>query len=102
MAFTDIFIKRPVLSVVVSLLILLIGLKAVTSLGIRQYPKLSNTVITVTTSYPGASPDLMQGFITQPIEQAVASAEGVDYMTSSYVQGTRNNSVDIQLNVCQF
>jgi len=99
MAFTDIFIKRPVLSVVVSLLILLIGLKAVTSLGIRQYPKLSNTVITVTTSYPGASPDLMQGFITQPIEQAVASAEGVDYMTSSSVQGTSTISVYIKLNV---
>ena len=98
MAFTDIFIKRPVLSLVVSLLILLIGLKAATSLGIRQYPKLSNTVITVTTSYPGASPDLMQGFITQPIEQAVASAEGVDYMTSSSVQGTSTISVYIKLN----
>ena len=82
MAFTDIFIKRPVLSLVVSLLILLIGFKAATSLGIRQYPKLSYTIVTITTAYPGASPDLMQGFITQPIEQAVASAEGVDYITS--------------------
>jgi multidrug efflux pump len=99
MAFTDIFIKRPVLSLVVSLLILLIGFKAATSLGIRQYPKLSNTVITVTTSYPGASPDLMQGFITQPIEQAVASAEGVDYITSSSVQGTSTISVYVKLNV---
>ena len=61
MAFTDIFIKRPVLSLVVSLLILLIGFQAATHLGIRQYPKLSNTVVTITTSYPGASPDLMQG-----------------------------------------
>ncbi|CAN5122675.1 MexW/MexI family multidrug efflux RND transporter permease subunit [soil metagenome] len=99
MAFTDIFIKRPVLSLVVSLLILLIGFKAATSLGIRQYPKLSNTVVTITTSYPGASPDLMQGFITQPIEQAVASAEGVDYITSSSVQGTSTISVYIKLNV---
>jgi multidrug efflux pump len=99
MAFTDIFIKRPVLSLVVSLLILLIGFKAATSLGIRQYPKLSNTVITVTTSYPGASPELMQGFITQPIEQAVASAEGVDYITSSSVQGTSTISVYVKLNV---
>ena len=99
MAFTDIFIKRPVLSVVVSLLILLIGLKAATSLGIRQYPKLSNTVITITTTYPGASPDLMQGFITQPIEQAVASAEGIDYITSSSVQGTSTISVYVKLNV---
>ena len=87
MALTDIFIKRPVLSLVVSLLILLIGFKAATSLPIRQYPKLSNTVITVTTVYPGASPELMQGFITTPIEQAVAAAEGVDYMSSSSTQG---------------
>ena len=99
MAFTDIFIKRPVLSLVVSLLILLIGFKAATSLGIRQYPKLSNTVVTITTSYPGASPNLMQGFITQPIEQAVASAEGVDYITSSSVQGLSTISVYIKLNV---
>jgi len=73
MSFTDIFIKRPVLAVVVSLLILLIGLKAAFDLPIRQYPKLTNTVITITTAYPGASPDLMQGFITTPIEQAVAA-----------------------------
>src|SRR5512132_3794839 len=85
MAWTDIFIKRPVLSVVVSLLILLIGFRAATSLPIRQYPKLSNTVVNVTTVYPGASADLIEGFITTPIEQAVASAEGVDYMTSSSV-----------------
>src|SRR5467141_494723 len=99
MVWTDIFIKRPVLSLVVSLLILLIGFKAATSLPIRQYPKLSNTVITVTTVYPGASPDLMQGFITTPIEQAVASAEGVDYMTSSSTQGQSLISVYIKLNV---
>src|SRR6476660_9113491 len=88
MVWTDIFIKRPVLSVVVSLLILLIGFRAATSLPIRQYPKLSNTVVNVTTVYPGASADLIQGFITTPIEQAVASAEGVDYITSSSVLGT--------------
>ncbi len=99
MAFTDIFIKRPVLSLVVSLLILLIGFQAATHLGIRQYPKLSNTVVTITTSYPGASPDLMQGFITQPIEQAVASAEGVDYITSSSVQGLSTITVYVKLNV---
>jgi multidrug efflux pump len=99
MSFTDIFIKRPVLALVVSLLILLIGFKAATSLPIRQYPKLSNTVITVTTVYPGASPDLMQGFITTPIEQAVAAAEGVDYMTSASTQGQSLISVYIKLNV---
>ena len=98
MAFTDIFIKRPILSLVVSLLILLIGLDSGLHLPVRQYPKLSNTVITVTTSYPGASPDLMQGFITTPIEQAVASAEGIDYMTSQSVQGTSTISVYMKLN----
>src|SRR5712675_1502753 len=98
MIWTDIFIKRPVLAVVVSLLILLIGFRAATSLPIRQYPKLSNTVVNVTTVYPGASADLIQGFITTPIEQAVASAEGVDYMTSSSVQGTSTIQVYIKLN----
>src|SRR5215213_6530722 len=98
MVWTDIFIKRPVLSVVVSLLILLIGLRAATNLPIRQYPKLSNTVVNITTVYPGASPDLIQGFITTPIEQAVASAEGVDYITSSSVLGTSTIQVYIKLN----
>jgi len=98
MVFTDIFIKRPVLSLVVSLLILLIGFKAATSLPIRQYPKLSNTVITVTTAYPGASPELMQGFITTPIEQAVSAAEGVDYITSASTQGQSKISVFVKLN----
>ncbi len=59
MVWTDIFIKRPVLSVVVSLLILLIGLRAATVLPVRQYPKLSNTVVNITTVYPGAAPDLI-------------------------------------------
>ncbi len=98
MKFTDIFIRRPVLALVVSLLILLIGLRAMLGLPIRQYPKLSNTTITVTTIYPGASPDLMQGFITTPIAQAVATAEGIDYLTSSSVQGTSTITAYIQLN----
>src|SRR6266576_3780168 len=86
MRFTDIFIRRPVLALVVSLLILLIGLKAMLGLQIRQYPRLYNTTITVTTTYPGASPDLIQGFITTPIEQAVATAEGIDYLIPSQAQ----------------
>jgi multidrug efflux pump len=98
MSFTDIFIRRPVLALVVSLLILLIGLKAMTGLQIRQYPKLSNTTITVTTTYPGASPDLMQGFITTPISQAVSTAEGIDYLTASSVQGTSTVTAYIRLN----
>src|SRR5215472_16954333 len=98
MSFTDIFIRRPVLALVVSLLILLIGLKAMTGLQIRQYPKLSNTTITVTTIYPGASPDLMQGFITTPISQAVSTAEGIDYLTASSIQGTSTITAYIRLN----
>ena len=98
MSFTDIFIRRPVLALVVSLLILLIGLRAMLGLPIRQYPKLSNTTITVTTIYPGASPDLMQGFITTPLAQAIATAEGIDYLTSSSVQGTSTITAYIQLN----
>jgi multidrug efflux pump len=98
MKFTDIFIRRPVLALVVSLLILLIGLKCLFDLQIRQYPRLYNTTITVTTSYPGASPDLIQGFITTPIEQAVATAEGIDYLTSSSIQSTSTVTAYIKLN----
>ncbi|HLF58335.1 MAG TPA: MexW/MexI family multidrug efflux RND transporter permease subunit [Alphaproteobacteria bacterium] len=98
MRFTDIFISRPVLATVVSLLILFLGLRAFFDLPVRQYPKLENTVITITTSYPGASPDLMQGFITQPIEQAVSAAEGLDYLTSSSTQGTSTISAYVKLN----
>src|SRR5438105_13701687 len=98
MKFTDIFIKRPVLALVVSLLILLIGLKAMLGLQIRQYPWLFNTTITVTTIYPGASPDLIQGFITTPMEQAVATAEGIDYLTSNSIQGTSTVTAYIRLN----
>src|SRR5260370_24055535 len=98
MKFTDIFIKRPVLALVVSLLILLIGLKAMLGLQIRQYPRLFNTTITVTTAYPGASPDLIQGFITTPIEQAVATTESSDYLTSNSIQGTSTVTAYIPLN----
>src|SRR5438128_7214876 len=98
MKFTDIFIRRPVLALVVSLLILLIGLKAMMSLPIRQFPRLYNTTITVTTICPGAAPDLIQGFITTPIEQAVATAEGIDYLTSTSIQGTSTVTVYVRLN----
>ncbi|MEI8393571.1 MAG: MexW/MexI family multidrug efflux RND transporter permease subunit [Rhodospirillaceae bacterium] len=98
MSFTDLFIRRPVLATVVSLLILLVGVRSFFDLPIRQYPKLDNTVITVTTIYPGAAPDLMQGFITQPIAQAVASAEGIDYLTSTSSPGRSVVSAYIKLN----
>jgi multidrug efflux pump len=98
MRFTDLFIRRPVLATVVSLLILLIGARAMYGLQVRQYPKMSNTTITVTTIYPGASPDLIEGFITVPIEQAVATTEGIDYMTSNSVLGTSTITAYIKLN----
>ncbi|WP_044563304.1 multidrug efflux RND transporter permease subunit [Azospirillum sp. B4] len=98
MKFTDLFIKRPVLALVVSLLILLVGLRSLSTLPIRQYPKLSSTTISISTVYPGATADLMQGFITTPIEQAVASADGIDYMTSSSIQGQSTVTVYVKLN----
>src|SRR6266404_5988617 len=98
MIFTDLFIKRPVLACVVSLMILLFGLRALTELELRQFPKMENTVITITTSYPGASADLMQGFITTPIEKSVASADGIDYMSSQSIEGLSTISAYIRLN----
>ena len=82
MAFTDIFIRRPVLATVVSLLIILLGMQAFNSLSIRQYPAMENALVTVTTAYPGANAEVIQGYITQPIQHSLASAEGVDYISS--------------------
>src|SRR5690606_9479862 len=82
MAFTDIFIRRPVLATVVSLLIILLGMQALNSLTIRQYPEMENVLITVTTAYPGANAEVIKGYITQPLQQSLASAEGVDYISS--------------------
>lgn len=98
MNLTDVFIKRPVLSTVISLLILLFGFNSLLSMQIRQYPRMDNTVITVSTAYPGADANLIAGFITTPLESAVASAEGIDYMTSSSVQGLSTISLNIKLN----
>ncbi|STX29545.1 multidrug efflux transporter [Legionella beliardensis] len=98
MNFTDIFIKRPVLATVISLLIFLFGLNSLTTMQIRQFPQMDNTVITITTSYPGADSNLIAGFITTPLEAAVASAEGIDYMTSSSTQGLSTITLTIKLN----
>jgi len=97
MSFTDIFIRRPVLASVVSLLILLIGLASAFNLPVRQFPKLTNTTITITTVYPGANADLIKGFITTPIQQAVASAEGIDTMTSSSQQNVSLVTLNLRL-----
>src|SRR5690606_11690951 len=81
MALTDPFIRRPVLATVVSLLIVLLGLQAFNKLTIRQYPEMESALITVSTAYPGANAETIQGYITQPLQQSLASAEGIDYMT---------------------
>ncbi len=98
MNFSELFIRRPVLSTVVSLLILLLGAQGITNMPIRQYPKVDETVITVTTAYPGASADVIQGFITSTIAKAVSSAEGVDYVTSQSALGVSTVSVHMRLN----
>jgi multidrug efflux pump len=97
-SFTDLFIRRPVLATVVSLLILLVGLQAASKLQIRQYPELSQTTITITTSYPGANADLIKGFITTPLEQAVASTEGIDTIVSNSQQNTSLITLNLRLN----
>src|SRR5579872_434577 len=98
MKFTDLFIKRPVLSIVVSLVILIAGLQAIRSLSVRQYPRSDIAVIQVTTVYVGANADLVRGFITTPIERVIASADGIDYMESSSAQGLSTITVHLKLN----
>ena len=98
MKFTDIFIRRPVLATVLSLLILLLGLRSITGIGLREYPKTVTTVITVSTAYPGASAQVMQGFVTQPLQKAIASADGIEYLTSSSSQSRSSITAHIRLN----
>ena len=98
MRFTDLYIRRPVLAFVISALILLLGLRSITTLPVRQFPLLTNTVVTVTTIYPGATAELMQGFITTPLQQAIATADGIDYITSSSTLGTSTITAYIRLN----
>lgn len=98
MKFTDIFIKRPVLSLVVNLLIIIAGLQAINSLNVRQYPRSDNSVVTVTTVYVGANAELVRGFITTPLERAIAAADGIDYIQSQSKQGLSTINVRLKLN----
>ncbi|HSF43086.1 MAG TPA: efflux RND transporter permease subunit, partial [Thermoanaerobaculia bacterium] len=98
MKLTDLFIRRPVLAVVVNLVILIAGLQAVRSLTIRQYPRSDVAVINVTTAYVGANADLVRGFITTPLERVIASADGIDYMESASSQGVSTIIVHLKLN----
>jgi len=98
MSFTDIFVRRPVLASVISLLILVLGLRSVYSLQLRQYPETQSTVVTVTTAYPGAGGDLIKGFITVPLQQAIAEADGIDYLSSRSSQGLSSIEAHMVLN----
>ena len=98
MKFTDLFIKRPVLAMVVSLVILIAGLQSIRSLSVRQYPRSDIAVVQVSTIYVGANADLVRGFITTPLERVIASADGIDYMESSSAQGLSTITVHLKLN----
>jgi multidrug efflux pump len=98
MNFTDIFVNRPVLSIVVSALILVLGLRALADIQVRQYPKTENAVVTITTAYYGANADTVAGFITQPLEQAIAQAQGIDYLSSTSTTGLSTITATLRLN----
>jgi multidrug efflux pump len=97
-SFTDLFIKRPVLAVVVNLIILIAGLQAIRSLNVRQYPRSENAAITVTTVYVGASAELVRGFVTQPLERVIAAADGIDYVESKSQLGMSTITARLKLN----
>ncbi|WP_175965976.1 efflux RND transporter permease subunit [Burkholderia sp. BCC0322] len=98
MKFTDIFIKRPVWAVVISALILILGLRSIASLPIAQWPRTENAVVTITTNYYGADASTIAGFITQPLESAIAQAQGIDYLSSSSVSGVSTITATLRLN----
>ncbi|USH05164.1 efflux RND transporter permease subunit [Grimontia kaedaensis] len=98
MSFTDIFIHRPVMAASLSVLLLLLGLNAMKDLQVRQYPDMTNTVITVTTPYPGADAELVEGFITQPLEQALSQVDNLDFMTSASQLGASSITLNMMLN----
>ena len=98
MRFTDIFVRRPVLASVVSLLILVLGLRSLATLPVLQYPRTQNAVVTVTTSYFGADPATVAGFVTTPLENAIAQANGIDYLTSTSQIGVSTITANLRLN----
>ena len=98
MKFTDIFIKRPVMAISISLLIVILGLQAISKLSIREYPKMTTTVINVTTAYPGADAGLIQAFVTSKLEEAIAQADNIDYLSSSSAPSSSSITVKMKLN----
>src|SRR6478609_8652374 len=97
-SFTDLFIRRPVLAIVVNLVILIAGLQAVKTITVRQYPRSDNASVTVTTVYVGASADLVRGFVTTPLERIIAAADGIDYLQSQSAQGVSTITARLKLN----
>jgi multidrug efflux pump len=98
MKLTDIFIRRPVLAIVVSLVIIIAGLQAIRTLNVRQYPRLESATVKVTTVYVGANADLVRGFITTPLERSIAAADGIDFIESQSTQGISTINVRLKLN----
>jgi multidrug efflux pump len=98
MKFTDIFVRRPVLAIVLNLVILIAGLQSIRTLSVRQYPRSDIAVVNVTTAYIGANADLVRGFITTPLERVIASADGIDYVESSSAQGLSTITIHLKLN----
>src|SRR5262245_21607426 len=98
MKLTDLFVRRPVVATVVSLIILLAGFQSIRTLNVRQYPRSDLAVVTVRTAYVGANADLVRGFITTPLERVIASADGIDYLESQSAQGLSTISVHLKLN----
>src|SRR5437870_11753631 len=98
MKLTDLFIRRPILAIVVNLVILIAGIQSIRSLSVRQFPRSDIAVVQVTTAYVGANADLVRGFITSPLERVIASADGIDYIESSSAQGVSTITVHLKLN----
>jgi len=98
MKFTDLFIRRPVLALVINLMIIIAGLQAIRSVNVRQFPRNENASVKVKTVYVGASAELVRGFITTPLERAIAAADGIDYMQSQSSQGLSTITVRLRLN----
>jgi len=95
MMFTDIFVRRPVLASVVSLLILVVGLRSVMLLDLREYPETQSTVVSVNTFYPGADAELIQSYITSPLQRAISEAEGIDFIKSNSTQS--RSQIDVHM-----
>src|SRR5690242_21313696 len=98
MKFTYLFIRRPILAIVVNLVILSAGLQSIRALSVRQYPRSDNAVVSVTTAYVGANADLVREFITTPLERVIGSDDGIDYMESSSAQSLSTITVHLKLN----